>query len=142
MIKTLTLKQLIMKTKILLPLLLWTGVIFGQVRDSLNAKFANPEVDQSKIVASNILRVEADLVSSWRGVRGCGDAPTPRKKIEATANAWIKTKMFEHKNLKWIRYGWNVPVISVRRWQDPFPDKRRHCSGNARFKIFMEFEKQ
>ncbi|ROI01549.1 hypothetical protein EGI16_16770 [Chryseobacterium sp. G0240] len=131
-----------MKTKILLPLLLWAGVIFGQVRDSLNAKFINSEVELDKIVAPNILRVEANLGATWRGVRGCGDSPTPRNHIEAAANNWIKEKMFENKNLKWIRYGWSIPVISIRHWKDPFPDRRNHCSGNANFKIYIDFEKK
>lgn len=130
-----------MKTKILLLLLFGTELASGQVRDSLNAKFINSEVEMDKVIVSNILRVEGNVGASWRGVRGCADAPTPRQKVEEAANNWIKEKMFEHKNFKWIKYGWDVPVISIRRWRDPFPDRRNHCSGTANFKIYIEFEK-
>lgn len=135
--------NIIMKTKLLLLLLLNSVVIMlnGQIKDSLNAKFVNPNIEKDKILVGNVLRVESKLTATWSGVRSCSDISIHKQNIETTANNWIKNKMFEHRNEKWIRYGWDIPKITIRNGRNPFPNRSRYCRGTANYNIYIEFEK-
>ena len=90
---------------------------------------------------SKILRIEATLSDSWGGVRSCGDRGRIRGIVDSNAENWVKTQLFENRQLRWIRYGWTYTSARVRNGRHGWPNNGRWCRGTINFPVFIEFVK-
>lgn len=127
-----------MKTKILTILMLvFASVVWGQ-----NNMFVqvSPHYENKTMDTIQILRIENTLVASWSGVSSCGEIERMKRNTDEKAIIWIKDKLFEHRESKWIRYGWYYETPNVRESKEPWPSNKRSCTGNVKFVAFIEFE--
>jgi hypothetical protein len=57
------------------------------------------------ISRANILRIEEIKYHGWRGVRSCGEAKRVKDEVNYAMEDWAKTKIYENRHLRYIRYG-------------------------------------
>lgn len=106
---------------------------------------ANKEIDEAIEVANlslttdDILRLEEDVSKRFSGVRSCSDPGVHNSNANAALNKWAQTKIFEHRNLRYIRFG---HLGGTAHWTNRTSwDGRRSCSGYVVIKCYIEFRK-
>jgi hypothetical protein len=91
---------------------------------------------------ADVLRIEEDVYASWSGVSGCCDGDTPSNNVNAAFTKWVKDKIFQYRDLRYLRYGQGGGTARCRTSSSGFPDNRRSCRGSATVKAYIEFEKR
>ncbi len=94
----------------------------------------------AELAASDILRIEDELNTSWGGVRSCSRQSRARSKIQSRLDDWAAAKIKEHNKLRYRRHGLIPPTkFSYRNRRDW--DGERSCRGWSNFKCYIEFSK-
>lgn len=91
---------------------------------------------------ADVLRIEEDVYASWSGVSGCCSGDTPNKNVNVEFTKWVKDKIFQYRDLRYIRYGHGGVTARCVTSSSGFPDNRRSCRGSAKVKAYIEFEKR
>lgn len=130
-----------MTTKLFTMLLLaFSGMVWGQEEKKEFIQIS-PSYEDVNLDTVNVLRIESKLTANWKGVQSCGDQDRVYRNTDERALVWIKDKLFEHRDSKWVRYGWYYEKPNVRNWKDDWPSSARNCRGSVEFVIFIELEK-
>jgi hypothetical protein len=96
-----------------------------------------PDARQSKL--TDVLRIEEDVARRFSGVRGCSDSATHNSNALQALEEWAKAKIFEHRDLRYIRYSY---LSGSARWTNYTSwDGTRSCSGSVTIRCFIEFRK-
>ena len=108
----------------------------------LNLEHYVDEASDSKTLnlqQSEILRIEEEVSRSFSGVRGCSDSNTHNSNATAAMNEWAQRKIFENRNLRYIRFG---HLGGTAYWTNRTAwDGTRSCTGYVVIKCFIEFRK-
>ena len=95
--------------------------------------------DANNYDAGKILRIEGNATERFGGVRSCGDSDVHQAAAKRALNEWAKNQIFEHRNLKYTRFG---HLGGTAQWTNyTYWDGRRGCSGHVSIKCFIEFRK-
>lgn len=130
-----------MKTKFFTMLLLaFSGMVWGQEEKKEFIQIS-PSYEDVNLDTVNVLRIESKLTATWSGVRSCRDQDRMIRNTDEKALVWIKDKLFEHRESKWVRYGWYYGKPTVRNSSEPWPSRAESCTGRVEFLIFLEIEK-
>lgn len=89
----------------------------------------------------DILRIEEDVYASWKGVNGCCKGETPNNNLNIAITKWVKDKIFEYRDLRYVRYGHGGGTAKCTTSSSGFPDNRRRCRGSITVKAYIEFTK-
>ena len=100
-----------------------------------------PQYQGTTFQSGQILRIETTLSARWSGVRSCGNFDRLVSKVDQAANAWLKEKFFEHRDLNYYRYGYTYSPGRYSNRSRPWPDNSRYCNGSTSFPIYIEFVK-
>lgn len=92
------------------------------------------------IEKSDIVRIEESVRFSWSGVTGCNTQERADAEYSNTLNSWVKNKMFEYRNWRWVRYGTNGVSGSCSRSRDRWTGVRS-CGCRGHLKCYIEFRK-
>jgi hypothetical protein len=87
---------------------------------------------------ATVLRIEEIKYHGWRGVRSCGDADRVKNEVNFAMEDWAKTKIYENRHLRYIRYGHlggSYVITNSGGGIEP-----RKCSGRLELKCFIEFQ--
>ena len=88
----------------------------------------------------NVLRVEEKVGRSWSGVASCGHSDRIQAEAQAALNEWIKQKIFQYRNLRYLRAGAGE---GRARWTDYNPPfGARSCHGSLTMPCYIEFAKE
>jgi len=103
---------------------------------------ASPHLNSlGTIPKSEILRIEEKVYVSWGGVTGCCAQDRIDGSCRAKLEEWAKNKMFEHRQLRWLRYGSLSAQVSCSQSRAPWPDNSRSCRGSVSLPCYIEFTK-
>jgi hypothetical protein len=88
---------------------------------------------------NEVLRIEEEVSRRFSGVRGCSDSSTHNSNATAAMNEWAQRKIFENRNLRYIRFG---HLGGTAHWTNRTAwDGTRSCTGYVVIKCFIEFRK-
>lgn len=103
------------------------------------------EIDEAIEAASislesgDILRLEEGVSKRFTGVRSCSDPDVHNSNANVALNKWAQAKIFEHRNLRYIRFG---HLGGTAHWTNYTTwDGRRYCTGYVVIKCYIEFRK-
>ncbi len=108
---------------------------------------ADHEIDEmaAKIkqaaATDEVLRIEEDVYARWSGVRGCCTGDTPNNNVKAAFAKWVQKKLYDYRDLRYIRYGHGGGTANCRTTTSGWPDNRTSCTGSATVKAYIEFVK-
>lgn len=97
------------------------------------------EANELNLTAGDILRLEENVTGRFSGVRSCSDPNVHSAKALAAMNKWAQEKIFEHRDLRYIRFGHLGGNASWRNYTSW--DGKRSCSGSVTVKAYIEFRK-
>ena len=91
-----------------------------------------------RIPASEVLRIEQTIRTSWSGVDSCKKRSRATRAVAGRLEEWANGKMREHRGLRFMRYG------LVRGFRYNWQSRRRlngsrRCWGWSEFRVFIEF---
>jgi hypothetical protein len=89
--------------------------------------------------AEEVLRIEEVVGRRWSGVASCGHSDRIQQEAQTALNEWIQKKLFEYRNLRYIRAGSGE---GRARWSTNNPPfGARSCSGSLTMPCYIEFNK-
>ena len=88
--------------------------------------------------SDNILRIEEKVQVTWTGVKGCSRHVD--RNVKKALEKWVKQKMFEHKDLRWVQYGSKKSSFKCSRSKDPWTSVRK-CGCLGKVPFFIDFQK-
>ena len=97
------------------------------------------EINSLKLEKTDILRLEENVSESFRGVRSCSKPEVHSANALVAMNRWAQAKIFEHRDLRYIRFGHLGGTASWMNHTDW--DGKRWCSGSVTVKAYIEFRK-
>ena len=92
-----------------------------------------------KLERSEILRIEEEVSRRFSGVRSCSDPNVHNANATAAMNEWAQAKIFENRNLRYIRFGHLGGTVNWTNRTDW--DGTRSCTGYVVIKCYIEFRK-
>ena len=98
-----------------------------------------PEVNSLQLRNSDIVRIEENVPFGWSGVTGCNNNERAQSEYRKTLAEWVKNKMYEYRNWRWIRYGSSEATGRCSQYDDIWTGRRCNCRGTL--KCFIEFRK-
>lgn len=99
-----------------------------------------PEAVELSIQKSDIVRIEESVHVSWSGVSGCNHQDTVDNNAKTAMESWVKAKMFEHRNWRWVKYGAGVGNFRCSQRKDPWTSVRS-CGCSGHIPCYIEFRK-
>ncbi|MCG2419366.1 hypothetical protein K8089_10055 [Aequorivita sp. F47161] len=111
------------------------AIDFGADLDETSLNFKSLNLSNSDIV-----RIEEDVRFSWSGVTGCNSNDRAQSEYQQTLKAWVKNKLYEHRNWSWVRYGATEANGRCNSSKDPWTGVRR-CGCSGKLKCYIEFRK-
>lgn len=111
--------------------------------DSLDLKALEEEkaleADSLSLNSGDVLRIVEIQTERFSGVRSCSKPSTHQKAAARALNRWVKEQMYEHRHLRWIRFG---HLGGTAKWRNYTTwDGRRYCNGHVSIKCYIEFRK-
>ncbi|MFK5855084.1 MAG: hypothetical protein QM503_03060 [Bacteroidota bacterium] len=98
------------------------------------------EIKSLSIEKSDIVRIEESVYFSWGGVTGCNTQERADGEYSKVLKSWVKNKMYEHRNWRWVRYGTNGVSGTCNSFRDRWTNVRS-CGCRGHLKCYIEFRK-
>ena len=98
------------------------------------------EADNLNLTDSDIVRIEENVPFHWSGVTGCNNHDRAQNEYKKTLTNWVKNKMYEHRNWRWIRYSATEAIGRCTQYRDRWTGKRS-CLCRGSLKCYIEFRR-
>jgi len=88
----------------------------------------------------DLLTIKEKVFVGYQGVTNCCNQERVNNEVSSALKKWVEKKLFEYRDLRWVRYGCPPTTIRCVQTRDVITGKRR-CTGRGTINAYIQFRR-